>query len=652
MKIMAFGDSITAGYTVTGVEDGTCHFGIGALCDSMGGYPGRLNDLIPGAIVYNEGRSSEDTRQARLRYPAAYSSVENLDYIIILEGVNDLWMTNTSTRWQPFQTRDNLLTMVADAEAVGAIPILGNLLDSDSIFPRGPVYFSRQAWVDDVNALIDPFIDIDFNMLGFSVISSDGTHPHGPGYQVMAGMVLSAMVEAGQENRPTDQDQDNIYDFAESSYGTSPIDNDTDNDGLLDGDEIFIFGTSPLLADSNGNGTSDFDEVNGNSATPNSTTTTSTSTTTTSTSTTTTTVPSSSSGRVDYRYAVAQESFVTANTGVVWEADPCVASQYPLSEPIWKFPQTTSGVTILDLRRLYQSVTEQPIYNCGFGVAEPGSYLVKLHFAEMVSGVEVGDNIFDIYVDNELRESGLDLLAIGYPLGTAFTIDYAIETFDDEIDLRLEAAVGNVRLAGVEITLVSGSSGDTTTTTTTTSTSTTTTTTSTSTTIPSSTVGVGNVDYRYAVAQESFITPDTGVVWEADPCVASQYPLSEPIWKFPLSISGATVLDLRRLYQSVTEQPFYDCGFGVAEPGNYQVTLHFAEMESGVEVGDNVFDIYIENELQESSLDLLALGYPLETAFTIDYFVESLDDQIDISLEALTGNARLAGVEITFISEL
>jgi len=649
MKIMAFGDSITAGYTVTEFDQGTCHFGIGDLCDSLGGYPGRLNDLIPGAVVFNEGRSSEDTQQALSRYPDAFSSVENLDYIIILEGVNDLWRAH-AFGWQPFRTRNNLLTMVEDAEDIGAVTLLGSLLDSTKVFPGATVYTTRQEWIDDVNEEIEPYVDIDFSILGLTVVSTDGTHPDGPGYQVMAGMVLSAMVEAGEENRPEDLDQDNIYDFAEGAYGTSATDNDTDNDGLLDGDEIFVYGTSPLLADTDGDGVNDYDEVNVDSPTTTTTTTTTSSTTstsppttTTSTSSTTTTLPPSS-GVVEYRYGVAQAGFVTFNSGVVWEADPCLASLVPFPQTIWKFPKTSSGEFVLDLRRLYQSVTEQPFYECGFSVAEPGNYEVTLHFAEMDSDVEVGDNVFDIYIENELRQSGLDLLdnALGYPLETAFTISYAVETVDQEIDIRLQAVEGNARLAGVEIGSVGGSTATSTTTTTTTTSSTTTT-------LPSSS---GVVEYRYGVAQTGFVTFDSGVAWQADPCIGSLAPFPRTIWKFPKTPSGEIVRDLRRLYQSVTEQPFYDCGLSVAEPGNYEVTLHFAEMDSAVEVGENVFDIYIEDELREAGLDLLgdnSPGYPLETAFTINYAVETLDDEIDIRLQAVQGNVRLAGVEISFV---
>ena len=41
------------------------------------------------------------------------------------------------------------------------------------------------------------------------------------------------------------------------------LDNDSDNDGLSDGDELNIYGTDPFNPDSDGDGYSDGDEVKG-----------------------------------------------------------------------------------------------------------------------------------------------------------------------------------------------------------------------------------------------------------------------------------------------------------------------------------------------------------------------------------------------------
>ena len=59
----------------------------------------------------------------------------------------------------------------------------------------------------------------------------------------------------------TDSDFDGIINTDETKYGTSPTSADTDGDGLLDKDEIFIYHTNPLKADTDGDGKSDGYEV-------------------------------------------------------------------------------------------------------------------------------------------------------------------------------------------------------------------------------------------------------------------------------------------------------------------------------------------------------------------------------------------------------
>jgi len=61
-----------------------------------------------------------------------------------------------------------------------------------------------------------------------------------------------------------DSDNDGILDGSESSYGTSPIDADSDDDGLLDGEEIILgldgYTTSPTDPDSDDDGLNDGEE--------------------------------------------------------------------------------------------------------------------------------------------------------------------------------------------------------------------------------------------------------------------------------------------------------------------------------------------------------------------------------------------------------
>jgi hypothetical protein len=58
-----------------------------------------------------------------------------------------------------------------------------------------------------------------------------------------------------------DFDRDGLSNMLESDYRSDPNNADSDNDGLIDGDEVRVWATNPLLADSDYDGWSDGDEV-------------------------------------------------------------------------------------------------------------------------------------------------------------------------------------------------------------------------------------------------------------------------------------------------------------------------------------------------------------------------------------------------------
>ncbi len=60
---------------------------------------------------------------------------------------------------------------------------------------------------------------------------------------------------------PDDIDADGLTLAEETSYGTNPAKYDTDNDGIVDFDEIFVFGLDPLNNDSDGDGMYDGWEI-------------------------------------------------------------------------------------------------------------------------------------------------------------------------------------------------------------------------------------------------------------------------------------------------------------------------------------------------------------------------------------------------------
>ena len=235
LTIVCFGDSIT--------------FGRADEPEQIG-YPGRLVNFFPNALVYNLGLPGERTPSGLSRASRQFSEINNIDYIIVLEGTNDFFITE----WSAANTRNNLLGMIQRGQNRGAISILASLTDI-----KRP---DQKPWIRSVNDQIAGFILIDFFSLGDEIISSDSIHPGPDGYTLMTSLVSQALPGISANNRPADTDLDGIYDFAEITFGTDVFDPDSDKDTILDGREVFEFGSNPLALDSDGDGFSDEQEVN------------------------------------------------------------------------------------------------------------------------------------------------------------------------------------------------------------------------------------------------------------------------------------------------------------------------------------------------------------------------------------------------------
>lgn len=86
--------------------------------------------------------------------------------------------------------------------------------------------------------------------------------------RALTGTEITALYSAGSAGKcKVDTDGDGLTDLQESFLGTSSSDNDSDHDGFLDGEEVFVLHTNPLISDADldGNGTKDIQEdTNGN----------------------------------------------------------------------------------------------------------------------------------------------------------------------------------------------------------------------------------------------------------------------------------------------------------------------------------------------------------------------------------------------------
>lgn len=234
LVVVAFGDSIT--------------YGRG---DSTGlGYPGRLNLLHPQITVVKLGVPGEDTDRGKIRSAKQLPIIPEADYTIILEGINDYFVsTHTIDR-----TKSNLVSIVRTARGPGATSALSTLTDIKRTS-------AQVQWVKLINNNIRSFSQLEFYSLGKSIISGDKLHPDDSGYQRMAEYVSVYLQNLSKTNKPSDFDADGVYDFAEIKFGTSTQTADTDGDGISDSQELFTYKSNPLILDSDGDGYSDHQEV-------------------------------------------------------------------------------------------------------------------------------------------------------------------------------------------------------------------------------------------------------------------------------------------------------------------------------------------------------------------------------------------------------
>jgi lysophospholipase L1-like esterase len=188
---LAFGDSISAGVGSTG-SMGYRDF----LAADLRAYWGR-------ADVLNGGRSGTktDVGEAKIWDDVAYYKPA---YVLILYGTND-WNYAPCRNDFPCYTIDNLRSMVQQARAGGALPIVG------TIPPVNPNYADRQAedrndWVRRMNALVKamaaqeraPVADVHtafLNQQSLPPLFADFLHPNDEGYRVMSRAFFDAITK-------------------------------------------------------------------------------------------------------------------------------------------------------------------------------------------------------------------------------------------------------------------------------------------------------------------------------------------------------------------------------------------------------------------------------------------------------------------------
>jgi lysophospholipase L1-like esterase len=157
-NVIAFGDSLTAGYGAQAGED----------------YPSRLSALL-GETVINAGVSGDTTESALGRLDA---DVLARDPRIVIVGLGG----NDFLRGVPIETTEaNLRTCVRKIEGAGAMVLLLGFRFPSLTADYGDMY---ERVAKDEGCLLVPRITRD--ILNDNSLKSDAIHPNAKGYQLMA----------------------------------------------------------------------------------------------------------------------------------------------------------------------------------------------------------------------------------------------------------------------------------------------------------------------------------------------------------------------------------------------------------------------------------------------------------------------------------
>lgn len=149
------------------------------------------------------------------------------------------------------------LGFVAKVENVQVVP---NHYELGQI---GKVYEEEIDYEKDTDA--DEIPDYYENIIGTNPNKADTDEdelPDGYEFFVLGTSPLLKDTDANNiADGDEDFDQDALSNIEEYSLAINPKDQDTDGDGLLDGEEVYTYHTNPLLKDTDGDGLSDGDEI-------------------------------------------------------------------------------------------------------------------------------------------------------------------------------------------------------------------------------------------------------------------------------------------------------------------------------------------------------------------------------------------------------
>lgn len=166
--ILAFGDSLTAGYGVSKDKS----------------YPSVLEELLH-VSVYNEGISGELSEQGLARLPALLEK-HKPSVLVLCHGANDILRKRDLAK-----TKANLLAMVQMAQAKGIYVLLVGVPTYDILSFKTASFYYEVAKEKNI-VLEDEALE---KILDAPELKSDNVHPNAQGYALMARNIAILLSE-------------------------------------------------------------------------------------------------------------------------------------------------------------------------------------------------------------------------------------------------------------------------------------------------------------------------------------------------------------------------------------------------------------------------------------------------------------------------